>query len=283
MVEVKRRLGVASNVSPATKANITGIKLVYRRTRMCKHMDRDGVKMTNPWFRLYSEFHTDPKIQMLSEQNQRRYIMILCMRCSNGDVTLQDKNVAFQLRISNDEWASTKDIFIENNLIDIDNKPVSWGRRQYASDSSKSRVYKHRQKKKQKCNVTVTPPDTDTDTDIIKKEDVPSSKKNIGTRIPDGALLSEEFRQFAEQEGHPDPGREWLKFTDYWRAQPGQKGVKLDWLGTWRNWIRRAVDDGKSRKPTANRAGSRIASDEEIRDRCLSAALQNMGHDTGRA
>lgn len=27
-------------------------------------------------------------------------------------------------------------------------------------------------------------------------------------------------------------------FRDYWHAAPGQKGVKLDWSATWRNWIR---------------------------------------------
>ena len=40
------------------------------------------------WFRFYAEFATDPKVQMLSEQDQRRFIMLLCLRCSNGDVTL---------------------------------------------------------------------------------------------------------------------------------------------------------------------------------------------------
>ena len=28
------------------------------------------------------------------------------------------------------------------------------------------------------------------------------------------------------------------KFKDYWISQPGQKGVKLDWFATWRNWVR---------------------------------------------
>jgi len=28
-------------------------------------------------------------------------------------------------------------------------------------------------------------------------------------------------------------------FRDYWRAQPGNKGVKADWPATWRNWCRR--------------------------------------------
>jgi hypothetical protein len=35
-----------------------------------------------------------------------------------------------------------------------------------------------------------------------------------------------DVRQVAEQ------------FKDYWAAQAGQKGVKLDWDATWRNWVR---------------------------------------------
>lgn len=30
------------------------------------------------------------------------------------------------------------------------------------------------------------------------------------------------------------------EFKDYWLAVPGAKGVKADWLATWRNWVRRA-------------------------------------------
>ena len=32
-------------------------------------------------------------------------------------------------------------------------------------------------------------------------------------------------------------------FIDYWIAQPGQKGVKLDWAATWRNWMRRKQNE----------------------------------------
>ena len=75
--------------------------------------------MANPWFRLYSEFATDPKVQMMSESYQRRFIMLLCIRC-NGDVTLQDEEVAFQLRISNEEWLETKAVFVSKELIDLE-------------------------------------------------------------------------------------------------------------------------------------------------------------------
>lgn len=124
--------------------------------------------MANTWFRLYAEFATDPKVQMMSECYQRRFIMLLCIRC-NGDVTLQDEEVAFQLRISNEEWQETKAVFVAKGLIENDNSPTAWDKRQFVSDSSAARVAKHREKKKQACNVTVTPPDTDTDTDTENK------------------------------------------------------------------------------------------------------------------
>ena len=124
--------------------------------------------MQNQWFRMYAEFATYPKVQMMSESYQRRFVMLLCIRC-NGDVTLQDEEVAFQLRISNEEWAETKAVFVAKELIDSDNSPLAWDRRQFVSDSSAARVAKHREKKKTACNVTVTPPDTDTDTEVNTK------------------------------------------------------------------------------------------------------------------
>lgn len=98
--------------------------------------------MANQWFRMYSEFSTDPKVQMMSEAYQRRFLMVLCLRCSNDDVTLHDEEVAFQLRISNEEWAETKATFLAKNLINEDNTPAAWNRRQFASDSSAERVAK---------------------------------------------------------------------------------------------------------------------------------------------
>lgn len=125
--------------------------------------------MSNAWFRLYHEFATDPKVQMMSEADQRRYVMLLCLRCSNGDETLHDDEIAFQLRISDDEWNSTKQRLLQRGLIDELCNPCGWDKRQFSSDSSTARVSEHRARKKQACNVTETPPDTDTDTDTDKE------------------------------------------------------------------------------------------------------------------
>lgn len=113
----------------------------------------------NQWFRMYSEFATDPKVQMMSEQDQRRLVMLFCMRC-NGDVTLHETHIAFHLRITIEEWRKTKEVFIANGFIDSDNKLLNWDKRQYRSDSSLERVRKHRSIKRNgdvtNCNVTVT-------------------------------------------------------------------------------------------------------------------------------
>ena len=127
--------------------------------------------MANQWFRMYAEFANDPKVQMLSETEQRRYIMLLCVRC-NGDVTLHDSEVAFQLRISNDEWCATKAVLVAKNLVTDDNQPTAWDKRQFSSDSSAARVSKHREAKKAACNVTVTAQiQNRTDTDTEQKEE----------------------------------------------------------------------------------------------------------------
>lgn len=123
------------------------------------------------WFRMYAEFASDPKVQMLSECYQRRYMMLLCLRCSNGDVTLQDNEVAFQLRIDVTEWAQTKGVLVEKNLINDSNQPTAWDKRQFASDSSAERVARHRANKKEQCNVTVTPPEKEKETEKESKKE----------------------------------------------------------------------------------------------------------------
>ena len=60
-----------------------------------------------------------------------------------------------------------------------------------------------------------------------------------GTRLSADATLSPEYRDFC-QKTRPElnPDQLFEGFRDYWIAQPGQKGVKLDWFATWRTWVR---------------------------------------------
>lgn len=156
--------------------------------------------MANPWFRMYAEFATDAKVQMLSEAMQRRYLMLMCLRCSNALVTLQDEEIAFQLRISDADLVETKALFIKKGFIDSAWNVLNWEKRQFASDTSAPRVAKHRAlqkaKREQQGNGYVTLQerkdnalDTDTDTeDREPKGSLSASPQPPDTTEPDDGV-----------------------------------------------------------------------------------------------
>ena len=70
----------------------------------------------------------------------------------------------------------------------------------------------------------------------------PTSKR--ATRIPDDWQPDDEPSLTSEADSAGiDLTRELARFRDYWQAQSGQRGRKADWQATWRNWLRKAVDD----------------------------------------
>lgn len=148
------------------------------------------------WFRMYSEFASDPKVQSMPEIMQRRLVMLLCLRCSNTLVTLQDDEVAFALRISETELAESKVLFMRKGFVNDDWEILNWDKRQFVSDSSAARVAKHRAAKKQAvstpakteesvCNVTVTPQNrTDTEQTQNRTEAEQSKGKTLVEQKP---------------------------------------------------------------------------------------------------
>jgi uncharacterized protein YdaU (DUF1376 family) len=70
-----------------------------------------------------------------------------------------------------------------------------------------------------------------------------SNDLSRATRLTDQWALPLEWGNWALQERSEltrDAVKEIAKeFHDHWLGQPGQRGVKLDWYATWRNWIRR--------------------------------------------
>ena len=140
---------------------------------------------------------------------------------------------------------------------------TKWKERQFETDTTDgtNAERQRRWREKRKPNEKITPrnarvtaakrPDTDTDTDTDKT----SSLRSEGARKR-GARLQAEWKPSAEDAneamkrlGGPIPAeQELLKFHDYWKAQPGQRGVKLDWDATWRNWIRNAKGQPNGRR-----------------------------------
>lgn len=75
------------------------------------------------------------------------------------------------------------------------------------------------------------------------------SKSAPATRLPADWMPSEVDIQFCKT-NRPDLNAKDVAdgFRDYWIAQPGAKGRKLDWPATWRNWVRnqRRSDMGRA-------------------------------------
>lgn len=88
-----------------------------------------------------------------------------------------------------------------------------------------------------------------------------------GTRIPDNFGITAEMRQWAADEvAGFDIDREHKRFRDYWRAKPGKDGTKLDWFATWRNWMRKAAQDGpphRGRDSPASSSSKAIPPDQQ--------------------
>ncbi len=61
-----------------------------------------------------------------------------------------------------------------------------------------------------------------------------------GTRIPEPFILTADMRHWAATEAPAvDVDLATRMFVDHFRASTGRNATKLDWLATWRNWIRR--------------------------------------------
>ena len=60
-----------------------------------------------------------------------------------------------------------------------------------------------------------------------------------GSRLAQDFVLSKDWIEFCvSQRPELNAQQTFDQFKDYWIAQAGQKGVKLDWFATWRNWVR---------------------------------------------
>lgn len=104
-----------------------------------------------------------------------------------------------------------------------------------------------------------------------------SSRGKRGTRIPaDFAVTPDMITWARENAPNVDGQRETQKFINYWQGISGAKGVKLDWVATWRNWMLNAAE----RAPKAKPSTSDKMRDTLERAQALQSRLDNNGQST---
>lgn len=102
--------------------------------------------------------------------------------------------------------------------------------------------------------------------DQIEKEEPNGSSKKKGSRLPKDWVLPLDWGLWALDHGLDELSvrREADKFRDYWIGVSGTKGVKLDWLATWRNWVRGAGERGGGKKSIPQHGDMRIKDGERF-------------------
>ena len=80
--------------------------------------------------------------------------------------------------------------------------------------------------------------------------------RSRGSRLPADWVLPTDWKEEARAE-RPELDLDMVakKFKDYWLSVAGKEGIKLNWRGTWRNWVRNEkFEPGRASKST-NHAG----------------------------
>lgn len=99
--------------------------------------------------------------------------------------------------------------------------------------------------------VPLSPTEKDTNKPLTRAR-AHKGESDRGTCLPEDWALPKDWANWALHEAggaltRDDVVREGQRFRDHWRGNRNRReGKKADWLATWRNWVRRAIDD-KSR------------------------------------
>jgi hypothetical protein len=129
------------------------------------------------------------------------------------------------------------------------------------SGTERSRLCRDR--KKEACNdATLHVAESAVDNNIInntkKQITTPHATKRVatsrGTRLPDDWNTSESLWSWGKEKlSESDLRFETAAFKDYWAAQAGARGTKLDWDKTWKTWVREALRRRSRFKPNADK------------------------------
>lgn len=135
-------------------------------------------------------------------------LWLLASEYENGTIDATEEEIAFRLRMSRDDLRKAFKPLVDNGFFSTSSVVLADC---YQGDSLEKEIELEKEKERK-----------------VYLEGTSRAKR--GTRLPPDWQPKE----------HLDRPEELEKFRDYWIAQPGMKGTKVDWDATWRNWIRNA-------------------------------------------
>jgi hypothetical protein len=147
------------------------------------------------WFRVYDDLIDDPKVQLLPPPLFKHLINLWCITSENDGVLPSARDIAFRLRVTNDEVVQILDELVSRSLLDHDDiglRPHNWNERQFKSDLSSDRVKRFRERQR---NVTRNADETFHDR-FMKRSDSVSVSVSVSDSVSE-----EESKKAKKEEG----------------------------------------------------------------------------------
>ncbi|CAB5212767.1 hypothetical protein UFOVP191_18 [uncultured Caudovirales phage] len=85
------------------------------------------------------------------------------------------------------------------------------------------------------ANTILAQPLTDS---LLLIPDSPIPRRVVGSRFALASIPDDWIKFCSEERPDLDAHRTFDRFSDYWKSKAGRDGIKLDWMATWRNWVR---------------------------------------------
>jgi hypothetical protein len=165
-----------------------------------------------PWIKLHRDLLNDRSFMRLPIASKALAPMLWLLASESKDGVFDGSldELVFRLHITDKEYQSGVKPLIDNDFFNVVSGVLA-----------------------ERLQVAI--PETERETETETKKE----KKTLGKRLASDFSFPKEWEQFCQQT-RPElsPVKTFDQFKDYWIAQAGQKGVKLDWFATWRNWVR---------------------------------------------
>ncbi|MEP1495075.1 DUF1376 domain-containing protein [Pseudophaeobacter sp.] len=206
-----------------------------------------------PSMPMYWDAYLADTTHLTTEEHGAYMLLLGAMWRRNGWVPDDDRDNARILGLTVGKWRKIKarlSDFLMFQGGEISQKKLleTWEKTQEKIEKNRSngakggrpKVSKNKGLEKANASVSVNPNQTIPEPEPEIKREAKASPKKRGSRLPQDWALPVAWGNWALGEGWPEPAvrSEADKFRDYWHSVAGQKGVKLDWLATWRNWMR---------------------------------------------
>lgn len=207
-----------------------------------------------PYYKAYPRDFIEGTIGMPFEVKCAYRVVLDLVYMQGGNLPDDPRYISGLLGCSIRKWKTIRDELVQTGKLIVSGEFLT----NYRAVSELETLAKHQQKQAEnasgprKNKDLQKPRQNHTEPEPEPKKETPkgvSGKR--ATRLPEDW---EPDRVFATREGLPpaEINLEADKFRDYWRALPGQKGVKADWPATWRNWVRRAAESRPQQRTTAS-------------------------------